>query len=92
MSLTITERNGTLFLNGNINSGTCGFLKNHLESLIDLKNELTINIESVKEIDVNGVSILKKVYDNAIKHNKTLWITGYGCKVMYDEFKNNKPA
>jgi len=92
MSLTITESNGTFFLNGNINLGTCGFLKQHLEAIIDLKNELTINIESVKEIDVNGVFILRILYDNAAKHNKTFWITGYGCKSIYDEFKYSKPA
>ena len=92
MSLKITENNGILFLNGNINSGTCGFLKNYLESLIDLKNELTINIESVKEIDVNGVFILKKLFYNAAKRNKTLWITGYGCKDIYDEIKYSIPV
>ena len=92
MSLTIIESNGTFFLNGNINSGTCGFLKHHLEALIDLKNELTINIESVKEIDVNGVFILKTLYDNAEKKNKTFWITGYECKGIYEEFKYSKPA
>jgi len=92
MSLTITESNGTFFLNGNINSGTCGFLKNHLESQINLKNEVTINIESVKEIDVNGVFILRTLYDNAAKHNKTFWITGHGCKSIYEEFKYSIPA
>ena len=87
MSLMITEIKGTFFLNGKINSITSEFLKNHLESLINLKKDLTINIEAVQEIDPYGVLVLKDLYIKTIKQNKRLWIIGYGSKELYLEFK-----
>ena len=87
MSLIITEIKGTFFLNGKINSITSKFLKNHLELLISLKKDLTINIEAVQEIDPHGVFVLKDLYKKAINDNNKFWITGYGSKELYEEFK-----
>ncbi|WP_339623198.1 STAS domain-containing protein [uncultured Winogradskyella sp.] len=92
MSLIITENNGTFFLNGNINAETSKLLKNHLESLLDQKNQITINLEAVTHINYNGVVVLKSIYNTALQQNVTLLIAGKGHKEINGVFGYNKSA
>jgi len=92
MSLIITENNGTFFLNGNINAETSKLLKNHLESLLDQKNEITINLEAVTQIDYNGAVVLKSIYNTALQQNVTLLIVGRDHKEINGVFGYNKSA
>jgi len=92
MSLKITKNKGVFHLNGNINSETSNSLQTHLEFLISLDKIITINIDNVTEIDANGLLVLKNFYYSAIRKNKTFWITGVGCKEIYDEMKHSNVA
>jgi len=87
MSLIISETKETYYLNGTINSATSNYLKNHFSLIQEVKEELTINIDGVINIDSYGVSILKDLYKNAIHNNSKLWIVGNGCKDIYNELK-----
>ena len=48
--------------------------------------------DNVTEIDANGLLVLKNFYYSAIRKNKTFWITGVGCKEIYDEMKHSNVA
>ncbi|WP_282135676.1 STAS domain-containing protein [Seonamhaeicola maritimus] len=92
MSLKITEKEGTFYLDGSINTLTSSLLENHFTHLLYLNNELTINIEGVNEINSNGVSTLLDLYFKASKNNKRLWFTGYGSKDIYNQYNSLNPV
>lgn len=87
MALTIREKNGEFLVEGAVNTSTAKNFLNHCESLLNTLGELTINIENITEIDKNGLSAFKALYDNALYYNRGFFITGVGCKEIYDEFR-----
>ncbi len=87
MALKIKEKNGEFLVEGVINATTAKHFQNHCESLLNTFGELTINIEKIIAIDTNGLSAIKALFETASKYNKRFFITGTGCKEIYDEFK-----
>jgi len=87
MSLTIKENNGEFLVEGAINASTAKNFQNHCEALLKAFGELTINIEKITSIDVNGLTALRALYDNALNFNRGFFIVGNGCKEIYDEFR-----
>lgn len=87
MALTIKENNGEFLLEGAINSSTAKDLKNHCEALLNAFGQLTINIEKITAIDTNGLAALRSLYNSALKYNQSFFITGTGCKEIYNEFR-----
>ncbi len=87
MALKITEQNGTFVLAGTLNTITADHFRNHFQLILNMQQELTLNIDGVSEIDVDGLMALKTLYKNALIYNKDFYITGYGCKEIYDDFK-----
>lgn len=86
MSLKITENKGVYFLRGNLNSLTSNFLLKYFEFLKELGHGITINIDLVNEIDAIGMLTLKNLYKSTIGRNQNFWITGNGCKEIYQVF------
>ncbi|MDO5969066.1 STAS domain-containing protein [Flavivirga aquimarina] len=86
MALKITEENGTFLLEGVINATTATNFKNHLESIFNEHETLTIDIENVTKIDVKGMQTIRALYSNALTLNKPFYIIGTGCKEIYDDF------
>lgn len=92
MALSITQQGNHFFVKGIINTNTVKQFKNHLEFLILYTKQLTINIEDVHAIDVNGVNALKFLFNTALSQNKKFKIIGYGCKDVYEEFTQSYNA
>lgn len=86
MSLKITENNGVYFLRGNLNALTSNFLLKHIELLKELGHGITINIDFVNEIDAFGMLTLRNLYKSTLRRNQNFWITGNGCKEIYQDF------
>ena len=92
MALKIKQQEHLFLVEGTINSSTVKQFKNHLEFLLLYTKSLTINIDGVKAMDSNGVKALKDIFSMALTYNKKFFITGNGCKDIYDDFKFNYAA
>tara|TARA_B100000809_G_scaffold264621_1_gene320952 strand:- start:2724 stop:3002 length:279 start_codon:yes stop_codon:yes gene_type:complete len=83
MALQILEKNGTFELCGNLNTKTSRSFIIHFEYLINTLKDVTINIDKIKAIDINGVEALKTLIAISLKNNCILSIIGKGCKDIY---------
>lgn len=99
MSLRIKENNGTILVEGFINSNTVNQFKEHLEFLLAYNKSVTINIDKVTAINKNGLKVIEDLFRDAKIKNKGFHIVGYGCKEIYDsidlsldEFPNSEAA
>lgn len=92
MALEIKENNGTFFIEGMINASTVKQFKNHVEFLMLYTKGVTLNIDSVTEIDANGMHALRDLYTIALIENKSFYITGNGCKEIFQDFESNLAA
>ena len=86
MALKITEQNGTFIVEGTINATTAIYFQNHLESILNVYEALTIDIENVTEIDASGMKAMRALYSNALIYSRSFYILGTGCKEVYDDF------
>ena len=86
MALQILEHNGTFHLQGNLNATTSRSFIIHLEHRIETVKDVTVNIDKVTEIDSNGVAAFKTLFASALKQHKGFFVTGNGCKDIYEEF------
>jgi len=92
MALQILECNRTFYITGKINTTTVNSFITHFKHMLRKYDEVTINIDKVKEIDKSGVEAFKTLHTNATENQKELSITGYGCKDIYYEFTYHKTA
>lgn len=92
MALRIEEKNGVFFLDGIINSDTSQAFKNHMDFIMETYGNVTINIDKVNEIDLNGLSVLKQFYTQSNRNAKDFFIVGYCCKEIYNDFKYDQSA
>ncbi|MDH7911306.1 STAS domain-containing protein [Winogradskyella sp. SYSU M77433] len=92
MALKITENNGIFTVEGSLNTETSKSFKIHMDVLFQTCEEVVINIDNVTEIDVTGLSVLRYFFNNSQKENRSFFITGYGCKEIYDDFRTNYAA
>ncbi|WP_452600343.1 STAS domain-containing protein [Pontimicrobium sp. MEBiC01747] len=86
MALQILEHNGTFYLQGNLNATTSRAFIIHLEHKIETVKDVTVNIDKLTEIDANGVAAFKTLFASALKQYKGFFVTGNGCKDIYEEF------
>lgn len=92
MALIIKEKEGVFYVHGNLNVKTASYFQKHMEILMSLKGEITINIDHVKEINEQGVATLKQLYMHALVYNRALYITGNGCEPLYHDFRYRNVA
>lgn len=90
MSLQILEKNEIFYLNGEININTVNFFDSFFETVNHKK--ITLNIDKVILIDKKGLEVLFKFMQNIKKNNKIFVILGYGCKEIYDHFRQTNVA
>ncbi|AXT20360.1 hypothetical protein D7030_04365 [Flavobacteriaceae bacterium AU392] len=87
MALTIKERRGTFYIQGNINTSTASSFRTHFEHILNTYGNLTLDIDNVAEIDADGMIALRALYINAFIRKQDFSIVGYGCKEIYDDFR-----
>ncbi|WP_299762477.1 STAS domain-containing protein [uncultured Dokdonia sp.] len=92
MALQILECDGTFYITGKINATTSNSFTTHFTHVLRKHEEVTINIDNVKEIDRTGVEAFKRLQTTATENQKEFSITGYGCKDIYYEFTYHKAA
>lgn len=92
MESRITQQNGIFLVEGAINANTALVFQNYLRTILNAYGELTINIENVTEIDAHGMNALRALYTNAERQNRPFDIIGYGCKEIYDDFRQTHAA
>ncbi|NQY06063.1 MAG: STAS domain-containing protein [Flavobacteriaceae bacterium] len=74
--LQITDNNGIFQLSGNLVAGSTSDLKNHINHLLDRKENVIISLDKIESIDINGVNVLKKLYKKAISNNVLFYVIG----------------
>ncbi len=92
MALQISENNGTFELKGKLTSTTTRSFMNHFKFVMNTMKNITVNIDQVETIDMNGVEALKTLITMALKSNKKFSVIGYGCKDIYDDYKTSMVA
>lgn len=92
MALTIKENNGIFFAEGTLTTSTAKNFQRHLEFILNSYNMLTINIDSINEIDDSGMMALRALYTNALINNRSFYVVGNGCKEIYDDFRYTNVA
>jgi ABC-type transporter Mla MlaB component len=92
MALQILENKGKFYIQGKITSDNVFAMKLHIESILEKRKYVTIDITKVTEIDIDGVFALTKIYQNALRTNRIFTIIGVGSKDMYDHFNSQNIA
>ena len=92
MALQILEQNGTFELQGSLTSATARSFIIHFEHIINKVKDVTINIDKVSTIDVNGVDALKMLITIALRSNNIFSLVGNGCKDIYEEYRTETAA
>lgn len=92
MSLKISEKSGTFFVNGKINTSTLHSFETYFQYNLSQSNKVIMNIDDVIEIDKSGLEIIRSLKNKALLENKMFSVVGYGCKEIYDDFNHNNAA
>ena len=92
MDNIIKKKSDVFILQGKINSSTTNQLITHLEYLLCLNKELTINIDKVTNIDEKGILALFHLQVYALRYNYSFAIVGKGSRDIYNEFKYKNVA
>ena len=92
MALQILENNGSFYILGNISFENVFSMEQHIESILEKRKYVTIDITQVTRIDIQGVLTLTKIYQNALLAKKIFTIIGVGSKDLYDHFNSQRIA
>ncbi|CAL2064737.1 hypothetical protein [Tenacibaculum sp. 190524A05c] len=92
MALQVTHTNGTVYLEGRINSATARLFIIRAEHFVEQLKNLTINVNKVNEIDRDGIEAFKTVWSIALRNNKKLKITGLNNTKIFSQFGLNIKA
>lgn len=76
MSLTIKEKHGVLIVEGVLNSANADMFQDRCETLLNIKEELTIHIENVTEIDDYGILVIQTLFMNAKQQTRDFMVIG----------------
>ncbi len=85
MNVEIKERNQVLFVKGIINASTVVYFQKTLQSFINKRKLLVLDLDQVTKIDTNGLLALYKFYKNSSIYNMEFKIVGKHCNEIYNE-------
>lgn len=92
MALEIVDLGDTFEIKGSLNESNVHKFKSHFENIFNKTSRLVINIDELSSIDNHGVLAFEELYKESLKRNKKLFITGLGCREMYEHLKAMKVA
>lgn len=78
MALTITEKNNVFIVEGSINASTSKSLINHCKSFLKAFGEVSIDLQQIAHIDMNGLLAIKSLYAFAQKSKTNFFVVGDG--------------
>ncbi|PQJ81657.1 STAS domain-containing protein [Polaribacter glomeratus] len=90
MSLKISKKKSVYYLKGEIIKSTVNPFLSYFEKKLNTKKKIVLNIDKTKEIDKAGLSALKEILDKGLQNSKDVFITGKGCKEIYDDLHHYK--
>ncbi len=77
MALQITKTKGVFYIKGKLNSTTVRSFITYFEHFILRNKNTTINLNEMKEIDLDGLRAIKKLMGMALKQKKIFSAIGY---------------
>ncbi|TSE10237.1 MULTISPECIES: STAS domain-containing protein [Aquimarina] len=86
MALQITKNHEIFEIKGSIVAENAQSLQHHFEQLLFNCDKVILCIDKVKKIDAFGVTVLTKLFRNAMKNNKIFFIIGKGNKKVSKAF------
>jgi len=89
MALQIKKNNGIYEIYGNILLENIYSLRNHLEHLLAVSDQVILSIDNVKRIDAQAVSTLTEIHKHAMELNKIFWVIGKGNRIVKKAFGRN---
>ncbi|HMC01145.1 MAG TPA: STAS domain-containing protein [Flavobacteriaceae bacterium] len=92
MALEIVNLGDTFEIKGSLNKSNVQKFKSHFENIFNQTSRLVINIDELSSIDNYGVLAFEDLYKESLEKDKKLFITGYGCREMYEHLKAMKVA
>lgn len=92
MALEIVNLGDTFEIKGSLNESNVDKFKSHFENIFNTTSRLVINIDDLSSIDNHGVIAFEELYKQSLEKNRKLFITGFGCREMYEHLKAMKVA
>ncbi|EZH73584.1 hypothetical protein ATO12_16740 [Aquimarina atlantica] len=86
MALQITKNQGIFEIKGSIVAENTKSLQHHFENLLFNSDKVILCMDKVKKIDASGVTVLTKLFRNAMEHNKVFYIIGKENKKVSNAF------
>ncbi|WP_108868913.1 STAS domain-containing protein [Aquimarina aquimarini] len=88
MALKITKNQGIFEIRGSIIAENAQSLHHHFEKLLFTSDKVILCMDKVKKIDKSGVSVLTKLFRNAVENNKIFYIIGKQNSKVKNAFGN----
>jgi len=76
MAIQIKEEYGMLKILGVLNSETARITTNHVNQLLEKKEQVMLSLEGVLSMDKMAARAMEKLYRNTVKNNKIISIFG----------------
>ncbi len=92
MALEILNLDERFEIKGTLNKSNVEKFQLHFKDIFNHTSKLVINIDELKSVDSDGVLAFEELYRQSKQHHKALYITGLGCRDMYDHLKSMKVA
>jgi ABC-type transporter Mla MlaB component len=92
MNLVITNNNGYFELKGVLDKFSVFLFRKEFENIFKKADCLTINIETLDDIDIHGVNALVRLHNLALTYGKTVTIIGLKNEKEKENFIMLKPS
>lgn len=92
MALEIVHLDDAFEFKGTFNESDLEKFRLQFKDIFNQTDRLVINIDCLKGVDRYGVMAFEELYKQSLKSQKQFFITGFGCRDMYDHLKTMKVA
>jgi anti-anti-sigma regulatory factor len=87
MALHITNNSGILEIDGNLNAQNTKSFQNYFEALLESSNFITISLNKIIDMDLNGLNTIVELYRKALVKNSVFYIIGEENQKVVDLFR-----
>lgn len=87
MALQIKNKNEAFHLIGHLNSNQVFEIKAFFKSILQNRNNVTVSIEALDQLDLSGALILAQLQEEARKEAKLLTISGWKNQKVLGAFR-----
>ena len=88
MSLEILEINSTFYAIGTLTKATVKYFKKYFKEKLLLGKSCIIDIDSISEIDEEGILLLKKMVKSSTNSKNDFYLIGHKSKEIYSQTNN----